>query len=140
MTIQDDRADWSSALGSLALPDVLMRSQFTDMQRSHEMTPEQRLMFAVLQGGIADATSQRLRSGKGMRLQAEALAWVEALKDRGVYSFHNCCEVFGFDAKAIRRAIQGYVDAQTEIKVRGNNVRPRDLLTVPKKPRVRKAA
>jgi hypothetical protein len=99
----DDRLE---QLGELVTPDLLLPSQFADLQRTREQSGERRLMLAVLQCAIEDLErgkgGEDLRvSGKKLKVYRDAHTWI--FGDGGeMLSFALVCEVLELDSDVLR--------------------------------------
>lgn len=82
--------------------------QFLSIQLVPELraTPYQRLALEVLTQGLDSLASYRGReSVHDRRIYSEEYAWLTDENPRHLFSFLNLCEVFGFDAARILRAV-----------------------------------
>lgn len=91
-------------LGGLFEPDALLGAQFAATCRASQLTPEQRLMAAVLEQVIAEL-SNAARGGYAAAQRAEAAAWVRSPSREWPFAFAAICEAFGWDEQAARAAL-----------------------------------
>jgi hypothetical protein len=84
-------------------PTVILPSQYFGPRR--RLTPEHRLMIAVLQDAIDCVAQHRYaKHYRGRRLFDEATQWLLAVETDWPYSFECICGVLDLDANAVRRA------------------------------------
>ncbi len=92
--------------GGLFEPEVLLPTQHFDSRRQ-QVTPEKRLMIAVL----ADAVSRFhkydfARSGGAQRAVDEAEAWLMSTDRAWPFSCENICEVLGINSDNLRSSLR----------------------------------
>jgi hypothetical protein len=88
-------------------PDVILPSQYFDMvQGRGSLTPEKKLMLAVLESAVHDFQRYRLAKGiRGRRLFREAQEWLTSREGTGVFSFAVICQALGIDPDYIRKGL-----------------------------------
>lgn len=105
--IKEPRVSVEETVLSLFQPDTMLPVQYFEaFRRSVPIEPEKRLMFAVLEDGIACFREHVLaRNGKGKGVFCEAEDWV--LKGEGdrLFSFENVCEYLGLNPDYLRRGL-----------------------------------
>jgi hypothetical protein len=88
-------------------PDPTDSADYRDHLTSRQLSPEKRLLRAVLEEAVHDlVTSQaRVRTHQRVRAYRDALAWLDDRDPSWPYSFIAICEVFDLDPEAVRRAV-----------------------------------
>lgn len=82
-------------------PDIVLPAQQTT--RIRQLTPERRLMIAVLDDAIHSVVKYRFaKDGLGRRLFALETEWLLSEDTRWPYSFECICDVLDLDAGAVR--------------------------------------
>lgn len=103
---QGEQAILQSA-AALISSEVLLPEQYYAPLASRVLSPEQRLMLAVLEDAVytilkhAGSTSKRAR-----RLVREAQRWVGKSEPDWPFSYENVCAVLGIDAAALRQHLR----------------------------------
>lgn len=88
-------------LGHLFRPDGITPDQ---LRTTCALTPEQQLLFAVLEEAIVCITKCGYPYGRQRaRLRDEALAWMLSSDDSWLYSFRSICDHLGLEASSIQR-------------------------------------
>ncbi len=86
-------------------PNSILPSQYFGSVR--KLTPEQRLMIAVLQDAIDCVAKHRHASDcRGRRLFAETAHWILAEEADWPFSFASICAVLDIDVDAVRGALR----------------------------------
>jgi hypothetical protein len=100
-----DEEGTSASLGDP--PDIILPSQyFGVVQRREYLTPEKKLMLAVLENVVHDFQRYRLASGRrGKRLFREAQEWLTSQEETGIFSFVVICHALGIDPDYIRTGL-----------------------------------
>lgn len=103
-----DEEGTSASLGDP--PNLLLPSQyFSDVQRPGSLTPEKKLMLAVLESAVHDFQRYRLAKGRrGKRLFREAQEWLTSREETGVFSFAVICHALGIDPDYIRKGLSAW--------------------------------
>jgi hypothetical protein len=86
--------------------DVLAPEDFIRVYRARSLSPEHKLMVAVLEEALIDY--QRCSSAhdsKRMGRFVEAEAWILEMDPEWIFSFVNCCEVLGIDPDYLRQGL-----------------------------------
>jgi hypothetical protein len=85
-------------------PDVLLPIQyFESVHRKSRLDPEQRLMLAILEDGVACFQKYAFaQNRRGKNLFGEAEEWLAEKDNDYVFGFENICEVLGVDAAYLR--------------------------------------
>jgi hypothetical protein len=88
-------------------PDIILPSQyFGVVERRGRLTPEKKLMLAVLENVVHDFQKYRLAKGRrGKRLFREAQEWLTSQEETGMFSFVGVCHALGMDPDYIRRGL-----------------------------------
>lgn len=95
--------------------NIILPSQYFGSRR--RLTPEQRLMIAVLQDAIDCVAKYRYaKDYRGRRLFHEATRWLLAEQTDWPYSFECICGVLDLDTSAVRRAV-GLLERQSVLRV-----------------------
>ncbi len=108
-----------SAFGSLdglgVVPEAILPEQF--FRPSVALSPEKRLMLAVLEGALLDLQrSTGARTPRARRLADEVDAWFAADDEGWPCSFLNVCQALGLDASAVRtRAVRWRTEARANL-------------------------
>jgi hypothetical protein len=86
-------------------PSLMLPSQYFGVIQSREqLTPEKKLLFAVLESAVHDCQRYRLATGKrGQRLFREAYEWLTAREETGICSCVAICHAVGIDPDYVRR-------------------------------------
>ena len=92
--------------GSVLVDDAFLPSQYADLHRSSQLTPERKLMLAILRDalrmivrGPGDMPASRRRAD-----YTECQAWVAATADHP-FSYLSMCGELGIDAARLRLSI-----------------------------------
>jgi uncharacterized alpha-E superfamily protein len=86
---------------AMAYPDVILPAQYAS--RNSRLTPERRLMIAVLDDAVHCVAKYRSAThGLGRRLFAEEIEWFLSEDTDWPYSFESICENLDLDARAVR--------------------------------------
>lgn len=96
--------------GNIFEPETLLPTQHADLV-GHERTdrPEVRLVLAVVEDALAILHRGALEPGvRESRDYAETREWVESGDAWGPFSFENACEVLGYEAEILRRALRAW--------------------------------
>jgi len=88
-------------------PDIILPSQYFDaVERRGYLSPEKKLMLAVLESVVHDFQRYRLASGRrGKRLFREAQEWFTSQEETGMFSFVGICHALGMDPDYIRKGL-----------------------------------
>ena len=103
-------------------PDVLLPVQyFESVHRKSRLDPEQRLMLAILEDGVACFQKYAFaQNRRGKNMFAEAEDWLAARNSDYIFGFENICEVLGVNAEYLR---WGLVDWKERELAKHRNVR-----------------
>jgi hypothetical protein len=89
---------------AVVYPDVVLPAQ--QSARVRHLTPERRLMIAVLDDAIQCVMKYRSATdGPGRRQFVEESDWLLSTDDRWPYSFECICDVLNLDAGAVRAGL-----------------------------------
>ncbi|GIW44549.1 MAG: hypothetical protein KatS3mg077_1831 [Candidatus Binatia bacterium] len=105
---REERSESSAGVPpGLMTHEVLLPSQYFAPISDRIVSPEQRLMLAILEDAVYTVLKHAgSRSRRARRLVREAERWI-ALSDRSwVFSFENICAVLGFDAEVLRARLR----------------------------------
>jgi len=88
-------------------PDIILPSQYFGVIRGcGQLTPEQKLMLAVLESAVHDFQRYRLATGRrGKRIFREAYEWLTSREETGIFSFVVICHALGIDLDYIRTGL-----------------------------------
>jgi hypothetical protein len=95
--------DDSLIIERLFQPYAIMPSQYFD-PRPGELSPEKRLMFAVLTDAL------RCYASRGKTAANEAEWWLFRTKGDQLFSFHNVCDALEIDPDHLRRGLLRWRD------------------------------
>ncbi len=74
----------------------------------YQVTPEKRLMLAILQDAVACLEKGFFRpSQRCSRSASEVVQWITQRDSTWLFSFENICENLNFDAEALRQQLFG---------------------------------
>ena len=92
--------------GGILVDDAFLPSQYADLHRSSQLTPERKLLLAILRDalrmivrGPGDMPASRRRAD-----YTEAYAWTAGTNDQP-FSFSSICGELGIDASRLRLSI-----------------------------------
>jgi hypothetical protein len=86
--------------------DVLALDDFIRVYRAYPLSPERKLMVAVLEEALIDyQRGSSAHGNKGKDRFAEAEAWILETDAEWIFSFVNCCEVLGIDPDYLRQGL-----------------------------------
>jgi hypothetical protein len=105
-TVQDLDEKGSSSKFSEP-PDIILPSQyFGVVERRGYLTPEKKLMLAVLESVVQDFQRYRLDSGRrGKPLFREAQEWLASQEETGIFSFVDIGYALGIDSDYVRKGL-----------------------------------
>jgi len=88
-------------------PDIILPSQYFGVIRGcGQLTPEQKLMLAVLESAVHDFQRYRLATGRrGKRIFREAYEWLTSREETVIFSFVVICHAVGIDPDYIRTGL-----------------------------------
>ena len=82
--------------------DAILLPERLDGRRT-SLQPEKRLMLAVLEGAVSDFQNYAtVPAGRGKRLFADAVAWLDSSSLEQTLDFENVCQALGLDASFVR--------------------------------------
>jgi hypothetical protein len=91
-------------------PDLILPSQYFGVIRGcGQLTPEQKLMLAVLESAVHDvqryywATRRR-----GKRIFREAQEWLTSREETGIFSYVAICHAVGIDPNYLRKGLSAW--------------------------------
>jgi hypothetical protein len=86
--------------------DVLALEDFIRVYRAWPISPERKLMTAVLEEALIDyQRGSSAHDNKGKKRFAEAEAWILETDAEWIFSFVNCCEVLGIAPDYLRQGL-----------------------------------
>jgi hypothetical protein len=87
--------------------DVLAPEDFIRVYRTRPISPERKLMAAVLEEALLDYQrgSSAHDDKKGRERFAKAEAWILETDTEWIFSFVNCCEVLGIAPDYLRQGL-----------------------------------
>jgi len=108
--------DKANTVSRLFEPDVLLPSQyFGVVQRRESLTPEKRLMLAVLESALHDFQRYRLARGvRGKRLFREAQEWLISREEIRAFSFIVICQALGIDPDYLSNKMSAWPSSPPE--------------------------
>jgi hypothetical protein len=122
---------------SLFQPDTLIPQEYLEtFKRLTHLEPEKRLMFAVLEDGVACFMKYvSARDTRGKKYFRETEEWVLEGPSERLFSFANLCETLGLNAEYLRHGLLRWKDTaltqqsagrvyEISERVRGNSERP----------------
>jgi hypothetical protein len=91
-------------------PDIILPSQyFGVVERREHLTPEKKLMLAVLESVVHDFKKYRLAEGRrGKRLFREAYEWLASQEETGIFSLVAICHALEIDPDYIRKGLSAW--------------------------------
>jgi hypothetical protein len=108
---------------SILIPDTVAPYQYVGVFRAKgHLTPEEKLMFAVLNDAIGCLEKYHGSKRRGARaLYREARNWILITGEDAIFSFENICEVLkldpGYVRVGMRRWIENRAETQRRLKV-----------------------
>ena len=98
-------------VGSLFQPDVLLPAQYFETLRRKTLEPEEKLMLAVLEDGVACFLKYlRAENRTGKTLFRDAEEWIWAENSDWLFSFENICEALGLSPTYVRRGLLRWME------------------------------
>jgi hypothetical protein len=86
--------------------DVLALEDFIRVYRAYPLSPERKLMVAVLEEALIDyQRGSSAHGNNGKERFTEAEAWILETDAEWIFSFVNCCEVLGIDPDYLRQGL-----------------------------------
>jgi len=113
-------------MDSLLQPDALLPALYLEtIRRENHLDPEEMLMLAMLEDGIACFQKYiSSRDVKGKRLFREAEQWILEENGNRLFSIDNICETIGVNSQYIREELLRWRHHRT--KVNGNRFASRN--------------
>jgi hypothetical protein len=101
---------------SLFQPDTLIPQEYLEtFKRRTHLQPEKRLMFAVLEDGVACFQKYvTARDTRGRRYFQETEEWILEGPTERPFSFANICETLALNADYLRRGLMAWKAAALE--------------------------
>jgi hypothetical protein len=94
------------AAGSLLEPDIMLPEQYFAAAYPPSLSPERRLMLAVLEEAVLTLLKHCGNPGvRPQRLAKDAKRWFAACDSSWPFSFENICSALHFDPDYIRRGV-----------------------------------
>ena len=93
--------------------DVVGAYSFRQNQKSSQIEPEKKLLWAILLEAI-DAIKSNPTTAKKKSDRADALSWIKEPSSEWPCSFENICEYLGFEPDCARKEILKNQRAQTK--------------------------
>jgi len=96
-------------------PDIILPSQYFGVIRGcGHLTPEEKLMLAVLESAVHDFQRYRLATGKrGKRLFREAYEWLASQEETGIFSCVAICHAVEIDLDYIRKGLSAWLPGKS---------------------------
>ena len=96
----------NSPAAALLYPDVMLPEQYFAPARPPALSPERRLMLAVLEEAVLTLVKHRShRSDHAGRLVRDAERWITATDSRWPFAFANICAALHLDPDYIRKGL-----------------------------------
>ena len=96
----------NSLATALLYPDVLLPEQYFAPARPVTLSPERRLMLAVLEEAVLTLLKHRKKGNEhGGRLVRDAERWITAADTRWPFAFHNICAALHLDPDYLREGL-----------------------------------
>jgi len=91
-------------------PDLLLPSQYFGVIRGcGQLTPEQKLMVAVLESAVHDFQRYHVATRwRGQRLFREAQEWLTSREETGIFSCVAICQAVGIDPDYLRKGLSAW--------------------------------
>ncbi len=104
---QDDVHERS---GGLFVPDTVLPEQYFDrLRRRHDLSGEQRLMYAILEDAVDIYLKHAgARRPHHRRLFEDAERWVESDARGQLYAFAAICDQLGLDVEYLRAGLRAH--------------------------------
>jgi len=96
-------------------PGIILPSQYFDVIRGcGQLTPEKKLMLAVLESAVHDFQRYRLASGRrGKRIFREAHEWLTSREETGIFSFVVICHALDVDPDYISKGLSAWLPGKS---------------------------
>jgi len=96
---------------TLMQPHVVLPEQFFGAPNSPPLSPERRLMLAVLEEAVLTLLRQRRQGSKQARRAVhEAERWIEQTEPSWPFSFESICAALQLDADYVRQGLRGIIE------------------------------
>jgi len=91
-------------------PDLILPSQYFGVIRGcGQLTPEQKLMLAVLESAVHDFQRYHLATRRrGKRIFHEAHEWLTSREETGIFSCVAICQAVGIDPDYLRQGLSAW--------------------------------
>jgi hypothetical protein len=91
-------------------PDLILPSQYFGVIRDcGQLTPEQKLMLAVLESAVHDFQRYHLATRRrGKRIFREAQEWLTSQEETGIFSYVAICQAVGIDPDYLRQGLSAW--------------------------------
>ena len=92
-------------------PDIILPSQYFGVIRGcGHLTPEKKLMLAVLESAVHDFQRYHLATGRrGTRLFREAHEWLTSREETGIFSCVAICHALDIDPDYISKGLSAWL-------------------------------
>jgi hypothetical protein len=96
-------------------PGIILPSQYFGVIRGcRHLTPEQKLMLAVLESAVHDFQRYRLATGRrGKRIFREAYEWLTSREETGIFSFVVICHALDIDPDYISKGLSAWLPGKS---------------------------
>ncbi len=96
-------------------PDIILPSQYFGVIRGcGHLTPEQKLMLAVLESAVHDFKRYRRAEGRrGRRLFSEVQEWLTSREETGMFSFVGICHALDIDPDYISKGLSAWLPGKS---------------------------
>ena len=96
----------NSPAAALLYPDVMLPEQYFAPPRPAALSPERRLMLAVLEEAVLTLVKHRNRGSEHAgRLVRDAEHWITATDSRWPFAFANICAALHLDPDYVRKGL-----------------------------------
>jgi hypothetical protein len=111
--------------GSLMQPDFVLPEQYFAAPRPPSLSPERRLMLAVLEEAVLTVLKYRHDHGaQGRRVLRDAEHWIEERDASWPFSFESICAALYLNADYVRRGLLALIRRPTEVAAGRPTVSP----------------
>lgn len=96
-------------------PGIILPSQYFGVIRGcGHLTPEKKLMLAVLESAVHDFQRYRLATGRrGKRLFRETQEWLTSREETGTFSFVAICHALDIDPDYISKGLSAWLPGKS---------------------------
>lgn len=111
--------------GTLLQPDVILPQQYLGGSAAAFLSPERRLMLAVLEEAVLTLVKHRHDPrGRPRRLVREATQWIVERNSAWPFAFESICGALHLDASYVRRGLLALLARPVDPSLRTRSVLP----------------